>query len=373
MRITRLAVADWRNLPRAELSTDARFVVLHGDNAQGKTNLLEAVWMLAALRSFREAQPRRLIREGAGAARVEARLEGVHGHRRLLLKQGPQRRWLAADEAPVRSLATWFELLRAVLFIPDHIALVRGTPQLRRDYLDRAIFTLDPSYLGLAADYRRAVGQKAALLRRGGVGAAELQPWNQRLVELGARIALRRHAFLERLRPAVIEAARRIGGPRELQALELGLRSLGGEAQGPGEVTLRLSQALERFGGEEQRRGRVLVGPHRDDLLLRLEGRLAADFASQGQARTLVLSLKLAELSLARARGLRPLFLIDDLSSELDRGRMQRLLELLMELDNQVWITTTDPGWLTALPAGESRFWRVSEGQVFLEKGPSTG
>jgi len=374
VRITRLAIADWRNLSKAELTTDARFVILHGDNAQGKTNLLEAVWMLAALRSFRESQPRRLVKEGSRFARVEAQVVGPYDTRRLELRLLPGKRRLRVDDVAPTSLGSWFELLRAILFCPDHIRIVRGVPQERRDFLDRAIFTVSPGYLELAADYRRAVQQKAALLRTGQARPAELAPWNDRIVQLGARIALARHAMVETLRPHVLAASAEMSGPAaDARTVELQLRSLGGEELGLSAVAERIEAAIARFGEEERRRGRVLVGPHRDDLQLRVEGRNAADYASQGQARTLVLALKLAELAVARSRGVAPLLLVDDLTGELDRGRMQRFLALLTAQESQVWITTTDPAFLGPLPAGEARFWRVREGQVWLEKGSQTG
>lgn len=369
-----MAVRDWRNLRAAELWSDGRFVVLHGDNAQGKTNLLEAVWMLATLRSFREARPRRLIREGSKVATVEATSVGPIGTRRLQLRLGEGTRRLSIDGATPSSLTTWFEAVRAVLFCPEHVAIVRGGPEERRAFLDRAAFTARPGYLEVARDYRRAVQQKAALLRGGRASAAELAAWNQRLVDLGGRVAMARHQVLLELRGPFQQMYAAIAGPGVEGAggpgddgarVELAVRSLGGEEEGIEAVRQRLDAALARHGAEERRRGRVLVGPHRDELLIRIQGRLARDYASQGQARSLVLALKLAELAAARTRGQAPLLLIDDLTSELDRGRMRRLVEILGELDNQVWVTTTDPAWLGPLPAGEAVYWRVSEGQLF--------
>lgn len=368
MRVTRLAVRDWRNLHRAELWSDARFVVLHGDNAQGKTNLLEAVWMLATLRSFREVRPRRLVRQGAKVAHIEATAVGHTGTRQLRWRLVDGNRKLELDGAVPGSLSAWFEAVRAVLFCPEQVSIVRGGPDERRIFLDRAAFTARPPYLDIARDYRRVLRQKAALLRPGGAQPAELQVWNRRLVDLGARVAMARHQVLEELRGPFQDMHTAIAGPvADAGKVELSIRSLGGEDEGVEAVRERLADALGRHRDEELRRGRVLVGPHRDDLVIELEGRPARAFASQGQARSLVLALKLAELAAARSRGQAPMLLVDDLTSELDRGRMQRLIEVLAELDNQVWLTTTDPGWLGPLPAGEAVRWRLKEGQVFGE------
>jgi len=368
VRLTSLAVRDWRNLHAAELWTDARFVVLHGDNAQGKTNLLEAVWLLATLRSFREARPARWVRQGAKAARIQAVTIGGMGTRRLDWRLVGGQRRLAIDGAAPSSLLPWFDALRAVLFCPEHISIVRGEPSERRAFLDRAAFTARPEYLDIARDYARAVRQKAALLREGRGSPALLAPWNARLVDLGARVAMARWRVLAELQGPFQALHRRIAGSaEEVGHVTLAMRGLGGEAEGIEVVRARLETALGRHQADELRRGRVLVGPHRDDVVITVQGRPARAFASQGQARSIVLALKLAELEAARQRGQSPLLLLDDLSGELDRGRMQRLVEVLGELDNQVWVTTTDAAYLGPLPAGAAVRWRVSEGQVFGE------
>jgi DNA replication and repair protein RecF len=367
VRLVTLEAVDWRNLRQARLEAFTRFVVLHGDNAQGKTNLLEAVGMLATLRSFREARTARLIRQGSGVGRqpgeavLRAEVRGMGGTRQLEWRRKGEKRSLSLDQAPVRRLRDWFAVLRAVIFSPDHARIIRGEPAERRSFLDRAAFTADPSHLELVRDYQRVLSQKGALLRGGRVDPIELATWNQRLVELGARLTLRRLRVVEELRAHVVELHRAIGGGRA--PVELVLRGVG--VEDPDRLPLHLERALASAGGEERRRGLALVGPHKDDLDIRVEGRLARSFASQGQVRSLVLALKLAEIRAAADRGDEPpLFLLDDLTSELDRGRMARLVELLGSFDNQVWITTTEPGWLGPLPTGETTRWQVVEGSV---------
>lgn len=371
MRLTALAVRDWRNLHDAELSSDARFVVLHGENGQGKTNLLEAVWVLSTLRSFRDPRPRRWVRHGQQFARIRGTVVGGLGTRRLEWRLKGGRRELAVDNTPPTSLRAWFDLVRAVLFVPEHQAIVRGEPTERRIFVDRAAFTARPDYLEVARDYRRVIGQKAALLRSGGANRATLEPWNRRLVQLGAAVAMARYRVVGELQEPFQAMHERIAGHEAGSGrVELEMRSLGGEADGIDEVRSRLEQELDQARVEELRRGRVLVGPHRDDLDIRLDGRSARLYASQGQARSLVLSLKLAELAAAKARGQAPMLLVDDLTSELDRKRMQRFIEVLATLPNQVWLTTTDPAWLGPLPGGESVRWRVRGGQVYGERSP---
>ena len=365
MRLTSLALRDWRNTTSARLDTDARFVVLHGDNGQGKTNLLEAVYVLATLRSFRESRPRRWVRHGCDAAEIRATSVGPAGTRALTWRWAGGRRELEMDGARPSALVEWFAAVRAVLFSPEDAGIVRGEPELRRRFLDRAEFTARPDYLDLARAYRRVVQQKAALLR-GSPRRAELDPWNARLADLGARVALRRRRIVAELEPAFVAMHQSIAGPRAAGAVRLEVRGVGaGSVDEPhDQVRARLAEAVVGAMDDELRRQRVLVGPHRDDLGIFLDGRSARTFASQGQARTLVLSLKLAELDAARERGDAPMFLLDDLTSELDAGRMGRLVAVLEALESQVWVTTTDPRHLGPLPEGAAVHHEVDAGQV---------
>lgn len=375
MRLVSLELRNWRNLAPVRLETDARFVVLHGDNAQGKTNLLEAAWMLGTLRSFREHRPRRLVRHGERQARLVGGVDGISGRRQLSWELDDGARRLRLDGRPATSLADWFAVLRAILFSPEDAALVRGEPALRRRFLDRAAFTARPGHLELVRDHRRVLAQKSALLREGRPTAATLAPWNQRLAELGARLSLSRQRVLDELREPIHTVHARIAGA-SAAPVGLAVRGVGAEARDLDTVRQRILEELHRKRDDELRRGICLAGPQRDDLHITLGGRPARAFASQGQARSLVLSLKLAELLAARERGDAPLFLLDDLTSELDRGRMHRLIEVLGELQSQVWLTTTDPAWLGPLPSDSTLLMRIVEGRIegcttMDEPGPS--
>lgn len=354
---------DWRNCTRTRLETDARFVVLHGDNGQGKTNLLEAVYTLAALRSFRENRAARLVRQGAEEAELRAEVRGHSGLRRLRWRWSKASgRRLNLDDRGVSELSEWFGVLRAIAFCPEHGAIVRGEPAERRGFVDRAAFTAEPAHLDVVRDYRRALRQKATLLREGRATDALVEPWDHRLAELGARLVERRARIVAALQAPFQEMYATLLHRPQPEPVELRFR--GFAAKPEGDLRGRLLAAFHEARADERRRGRVLVGPHRDDLDIRVAGRLARNFASQGQARSVVLALKLAELRAAEARGDQPLFLLDDLTSELDRGRMARLIGLLGRLESQVWITTTDPRWLGPLPGGEARLFRVSRGEA---------
>lgn len=363
MRLVSLELNDWRNLAFARVESDSRFVVLAGDNAQGKTNILEAAWVVATLRSFREARVSRLVRDGAPRARLVGAVTGQSGRRTLdWRRERGGGRSLRVDGRPTADLSAWFGVLRAVLFCPEHVAVVRGEPSERRKFIDRAAFTASPTHLDVVRSYRRVVQQKAAALRTRRADPAVVAIFDAQLATLGARLAVRRQRVLEELREPFREMHTAIAGGGEVQ---LRMRGLGAvAAEGEAAVSAAIVEALEKARVAERERGRVLVGPHRDDLDIQLDGRGARAFASQGQARSLVLALKLAELEAAKRRGEAPLFLLDDLTSELDRGRMERLVELLADLPNQVWITTTDPAWIGPLPGGDSQIVRVEAGAL---------
>ncbi|MEC8425710.1 MAG: DNA replication and repair protein RecF, partial [Myxococcota bacterium] len=311
-----------------------------------------------------------------GAAGVQGVVVGRSGRRQMEWRRDEAgRRSLALDDRPCHELSAWFGLLRAVLFCPEHVAVVRGEPAERRRFIDRAAFTAAPAHLETVQAYRRALKQKAAALKLPRIDPALVATFDAQLIEHGARLARRRVEVLAELAAPVSEMHTAIAGGGDIR---LSMRGVGGAAHDSEEAAkASIAEALEKVREDERRRRRVLAGPHRDDVDIRLDGRSARAFASQGQARSLVLSLKLAELEAARRRGDAPLFLLDDLTSELDRGRMGRLVELLAGLPNQVWITTTDPAHLGPLPAGGTRVVRVRAGCVegdgtVAERAPSS-
>ena len=363
MRITRLALKDWRNIEQASLDVDSRFIVLHGNNAQGKTNLLEAIYTLATLRSFREKRPRQLIRTGEPCATIEANVEGDLGKHRLQWQFEGSERTLKLEGSAPSSLQDWFNPIRVVLFCPDHIGLVRGQPILRRQFIDRARFTAAPTYLDVVRSFKRTLRQKSALLKRVSVSDAELDVWNRRFAKESVEVIKHRKQMISEIKEPFQRIMKTLS---ETENVDLTTKGLGSQDLSQQDLVDRMDEHRQ----EERRRKMVLVGPHRDDLDIWIDNRLARNFASQGQARSIVLALKLAEIQAAKNRGQTPMFLLDDLTGELDQDRMKRLTELLLKLDNQVWITTTDPAHLGGLPADVINSWCVREGSVSRDETP---
>jgi DNA replication and repair protein RecF len=345
LKLRRLAAQSFRNLAPLDLDTSAPFVVLHGPNAQGKTNALEAVHVLATLKALRGRRVRELVRFGDTSASVAGDVEHDGLTRQLRVDVGADGRKASLDGKPVHDLQEYFAWVRAIAFVPQDGEIVTGEPQRRRSWLDRAVFTATPAHLDRVRSVRRLLDQKAAALR-GKTEPLVLDVLDERIAVEGGELVERRARLLAELRPHVEELHAQLAGGLGPLKLELASQAAGDS------VAERVAALRERLAAarvRERERGTTLVGPQLDDVRILLEGRPAREFASRGQVRSVVLALKLAEMVAARARGLVPLFLLDDASTELDETRTAELVRLLGALGAQVLVTTTDPGPLTRI------------------------
>lgn len=359
MRIETIDLFDWRNLEKVSLQTPNQFVIFHGQNGAGKTNILEAIYMFSTLRSFRETMPQNMIRKGCVSSRIQARVRSAYGVRKMEWIYSVRGRQLLIDGAKLTNLSSWFTPIRVILFSPSHLKIVNGGPSERRRFLDRARFTASPAYLELVREYTRIVAQKKALLNAEKIDSVGLAVWNEKLVNAGIKIVLQRQLILEELLGPFQDIHNYISGSKDISLSLTGISGKKAE-----EVRDFFYDTLERKKNDEIKYRRCLCGPHLDDMNITINGLSAKKFASQGQARTIVIALKFAELEAARKRGESPLFLLDDLSSELDRDRTRKLVQLLMEKDNQIWITTTEPTHLGSLPKSAVSLWNVKSGKV---------
>ncbi len=362
MRLLSVDVQDFRNVARARVLPSPRATILVGENGQGKTNFLEAVYFACTLRPLRASRLAELVRFGAERATVAAEVEGPGGARRIAVEVAPGVRSAFLDGKPQDQLDAYFEGLAAVCFSPDDLLLVKGGPDGRRRFVDRAAFNRWPAVLAEARDYLRALRSRNAALRTAGpeVEASFRGP----LLRAGARLLRRRRDLLAELGPRFERAFREIsgaGGP----AAALGYRAAGGLSWEGGEddIASRLAEALAARAPRDVDRGYTSLGPHMDDLTLSLDGRDARHYASQGQQRALVLALKVAEIENLRAvLGRPPLLLLDDVSSELDPQKNRYLLEYLGRLPGQAFLTTTDARLLAAAAGPETVFYDVERG-----------
>jgi len=372
VRLASLELRDFRNIARAEILPSPRATVLVGDNGQGKTNLLEALYLLFTLRPLRGARLAELIRFGASRAVVAATLAGSAGERRAEVVVADGGRTASLDGKTLGSglrLDDYFDGLTAVCFSPDDLLLVKGGPELRRRFLDRAAFNRWPAVLSEAREYLRALRARNAALR---AGPAEVEEsFRTPLVRAGARLVRRRRDLVAELAPRVERAFDEISGPGSPRARiayrpAAGMRSAGDE----GEIAGRLAEILALRLERDRDKGYTSAGPHMDDLTLALDEVGARSYGSQGQQRALVLSLKIAEIeNLRSALGRPPLLLLDDVSSELDPAKNRYLLDYVSRLPGQAFLTATDRRLLEPAAGTEPVFYTVRSG-VFTRQDP---
>lgn len=336
LRLARLGIENVRNLETAAFEPGAAFTVLSGDNGQGKTSVLEAVYVACRGQSFRTSAMSEVMRHGSALTRLRAVIDedGVAREQNVQIEPGKRR--LEQDGKRPRSIAAYAVRTPVVVFHPGELSLTTGSASLRRSLLDRVAFFRAPDHLQELADYTKAQRERQRALQERGPGARDLDQWEELMVRHGHAVTTHRVA-------AEIELARET----RLAFEELAAKDLRIEANyrcsAPSSAD-EYREQLARSRVRDAHRGSSSVGPHRDEWELELGGNAARQFASQGQHRALVLAIKSAEIEVvARARGVQPLVLLDDVSSELDRDRTRALFTFLRRQRGQVLLTTTRP------------------------------
>lgn len=361
MRLTRLVLHQFRNLQETDLQTDARFVVLHGANAQGKTNALEAVYLISTLKALRSRRRKELIGWEQDTARVGAWVAAGGITRRYRVDLTARQRQIELDGKGVSDLVDWFTGVRCIAFTPQDERIVSAEPSFRRDWLDRAAFTAAPVHLNTVRTYRRILAQKSAVLRQDHPDPVLLDTIDAQLAVAGAELVQRRMDLLDALEPHARALHGSLAGSEGSLGFQVRTQAVGDSR---GTRAAALADSLAEARPREVQRRMTLVGPQTDELVLLLDGKRARTYGSRGQVRSIVLALKLAELVVAQQRDELPLFLLDDLSSELDRTRTQHLVGILADLGAQVWVTTTDPDHIEGLPSDETLRVSVDGGRL---------
>jgi len=362
-----LGAEHFLNLDTVRREPHRRFNILEGPNGQGKTNLLEAVFLLSSFRSFRDAKNRELIAWGEEAATVYGEIVRREVARTVQVTVSGKGKKVALDGKTITRLPDELAHLNVVLFGPDDLALTKAGPALRRRFLDRAVFAVSADYIGALRAYGEALKNRNELLRQAAAGRLDgdvVAAFERELVAHGARVLQRRLQFLASFKPHFDRVFDHItAGAHRGGIAYRGHATLAVDADLP---TLERSyaDALDQARATDLRRGFTSVGPHADDLLFHIDRRSARLYASQGQHRAFVLALKIAELHrIHEAIGVYPVFLLDDVSSELDAERNAQLMSYLDQAGGQVFITTTDRRWIQ-VAAADARVYRVSAGGV---------
>lgn len=361
MIVTHLSLTDFRNYTTAEVQLRAGSNLFVGSNGQGKTNLVESLAYLSTLGSHRVSVDHAMIRQGADSAIIRARLE--HGERQILAevqlnRSGANRAQVNRSVIRTRELPRYFS---SVLFAPEDLALIRGEPAGRRRFLDELLVLRSPRISGVIADYERVVRQRNTLLKSARVSGVRgdklstLDIWDDRLVALGSQLIEARVALVAELSPEVSSAYTTVAGADHRASLANQLSIFGGAAEADDvvdqdavcrdrltveQIAVSFRNSLAAARSRELERGLTLVGPHRDDLVLELNGLPARGYASHGESWSFALALKLASAILLRRESVTgdPVLMLDDVFAELDESRRSRLAGAIADFE-QVLIT----------------------------------
>ena len=368
MFVNNISLRHYRNYETLQLDSFGDVNLIIGQNAQGKTNMVEALFVLALTKSHRTSKDKELIAFEAGNAHIAAEVERKYGALKLELSLSSQGKKAKINGLEQRKLSDFVGSLNVVMFAPEDLEIVKGTPGVRRRFLDMEIGQVAPSYLYHLQQYQKVLLQRNNLLKtlwgKDETQQAMLDIWNMQLVEHGVKIVKKRKQFIKKLQKWAESI--HAGITNGLESLELQYIPSFSSAAEEDEAVLfeafmiKLSQMKE----QEIRRGMTLAGPHRDDLAFFINGREVQTYGSQGQQRTTALSLKLAEIELIHEEiGEYPVLLLDDVLSELDPYRQTQLIETFQS-KVQTFITATGIESLNTDKLQGASIFHVHSGQV---------
>jgi len=355
VHLAHLRLREFRNYGRLDVDFAPGFHLLLGDNAQGKTNILEAIYLIATLRSFRGVGGAQMVRHGQRGYFVGSKVISQGEHHTKMYWSSRERN-LALDGRPVRKLTDYLGVLRTVVFCTEDLQLVKGTARSRRRFLDLLLSQTHPTYLPVLQRYTRALRSRNALLKRPVLDPRELEGFSRELIAAGDEIIRWRSALVPQFAQLTRAAYARIAKDAE----ELKIEYLPSVKR---DFAVELAQSQNR----ERSLRSTVIGPHRDELQLLLNDLLAAQFGSEGQKRTLAIVMKMTQAEyLTGLHGAPPVLLIDDIMGELDvkrRSAFLPLLERTHQSRGQVFMTATEENWPAELGV-EAKRWKVEAGSL---------
>jgi DNA replication and repair protein RecF len=383
MQLMTLQGRNFRNFVRLDLTCGSRLNILVGNNGQGKTNILESIYVLGQLRSFRGVGRTELTRWGADVVSLQGTVEHPAHSSTLHLSMswsGP-RRVLKVQGREIQRAVDYLGHLNALVFSADSVQVIKGSPEGRRRLLDRALVSLRPTYLSLLQQHQMILKQRNRLLKGPQIDRANLDVWNSKFAEVGAQVIQARGRYLKRLNQQLGRlSALKLGSSTALQlqyqpGLGAGMDGKDGSANSgddSAEAVQRLTEAIARTERDELRARMSLIGPQRDDVSFSLEGHDLKNYGSQGEQRLAVLLVLIGMLEDLEAElGTPPVVLLDDMVAELDRSRRGLLWEFLQNIRAQVFISGTElTADLEALCAAvpETQVWRVDAGSIVASR-----
>ena len=368
----------FRNYYKQSVNLQSQKTILLGNNAQGKSNLLEAIELLATLKSHRTRRDQDLILEGEKSSQITANVERIYGQSELSITlRSSGKRSLMLNHEKLHRHLEFLGHINAVEFSCLDLDLVRGSPEIRRIWLDTLLIQLEPIYAHIINQYHKILRQRNSLLKiirkqfndskksdNFTTTISQLKLWDEQLAEAGTRVTRRRNRVIQRLVPLAQKWHKSISGKAELLYINY-LSNITIENENHQTIQQRFLEKIEQRSIIERNLATTVVGPHRDDVEFNINKNQAKFYGSQGQQRTLVLAIKLAELQLIEdVIGEPPLLLLDDVLAELDHNRQKQLLEAIQG-KFQTLITTThlptfDTEWLKS-----SQIIKVERGKIF--------
>ena len=360
-----LELKDFRNYERLSVTFDPQVNIFCGNNAQGKTNVLEAVFLACTTKSHRGSRDREMIRLGTEEAHIRLGLvkDSVPHRIDMHLKKNKPK-GIAIDGVPIHKSGELLGFVKVIFFSPEDLSMIKNGPGERRRFLDMELCQLEPFYVTELTNYNRILLQRNNLLRQispgpGGGRTADsglldtLSVWDEQLLDYGSKIMKARAVFLQQLSPVIEEVHGKLSGGTE----QIQVRYEPGCAEEAFAEKLREARSRDLFLKT------TTVGPHRDDILFLVNGLDARRYASQGQQRTAALSLKLSEIEIVKQRtGEKPILLLDDVLSELDRNRQNYLLDSIEEI--QTMITCTGLEEFVGSRLEKNRSFEVKAGRI---------
>ena len=326
MLITNLNLNNYRSYTTLDLSLDPGVSIFVGKNGEGKTNIAEAVLYLTFLSSHRASGNTPLIKLGSQSAYIRAKVK--YPEREILVEleiNGDKANRAKVNQNQVRSQKEIFGIVQTIYFSPEDLDIVRGDPSERRRFIDQLLTLRSPRIAGVISDYERAVKQRNSLLKTR-ASADALNPWDKQVAELGGELITLRMLALDELKPIFNQVYKDISDTKPAEIVYKS--SIENPSLNQDENSEKIMERLVNNRGAELDRGLTLTGPHRDDLLLILGDHLVKGYASHGESWSIALSLKLATYNLLKSDGLSPILILDDVFSELDEERRERLAEI---------------------------------------------
>ncbi len=367
MKITQAYIYNFRNLKNIELSFSDGFNVISGRNGHGKTNIMEAIYLLSMPSSFRNGRLTDWIRFGETEASVMLSVENSGLLQKISMFLEDNKRTFDINKKKAKNIAELSKILKVIFFGPDDLRVIKNGPGERRRLMDRAIFRQDPSYLSLSQNYLELVRQRNSLIQDGMYdkkAGVLLDSYEERMVELGCEITNIRREFIDSFSKEVSSYWKSLG---DFGRVDMEYRS-GYGAIPDSDIQTFAMDRLNQRRRDDQIRGKTSVGPHLDNLNIKFNGMLAKNHASQGQMRGIVTALRIGELILWKKRyGTSPVLMMDDLSSELDQFHYKKIMSAISKYSRQVILTTTNPEFV--LNDIRGRVFEVSDGNCVQNQG----